>query len=670
MSQHSNELQKNTSSELIFALDIGTRNVIGIVGRRDGDIFNVEHMEQRPHTKRAMYDGQIEDIEQVASVISEVKEGLEKKLGTALHEVCVAAAGRSLHTATPTAEETLNPHTAITEELAKTLELSAIATAQQEIATRDDMGHGEDMLCVGYSVINYFLDDYRMSQVVGHKGKSLKVELIATFLPAPVVDSLRAATSMAGLSIRSMTLEPIAASNAVIPKELRLLNLALVDVGAGTSDIAISDNGSITAYTMATVAGDEVTESLMRAFLLDFNEAERVKQLMTTESSSIQLTDILGNTRTEDIDTLMTATEDTVRAMAAEIASRIASCSRSTPVAVFLVGGGSKSPQLNKFLAEALSLDESKIAIGGSNYMKRQTAGNVDGGDPELATPIGIAITAMLDKERDRIMVTVNGKKLRLDRATGCTVMNALLLSGIKYSSVMGKRGKSVTFTLNGERVIVRGGESRSANITVGGKQAHISTELQPGDVVQADVFEQGGDAVVHISDYVELWQDTVTVDGRAYSIGISATVNGQPAEKSAQIQDFDEVETISVLTLDELLDRYSLPKSADYYSGTTKLTGDYALPRGANITSRGTAPKKPETTGKSLQAIRITLNGNQVLLPNRDGAQYSFIDLFSLVEIDPDEPLTGAILRHNGKEIDSYLQPLSDGDVAEIILS
>ena len=39
--------------------------------------------------------------------------------------------------------------------------------------------------------------------------------------------------------------------NAVIPAELRLLNLALVDIGAGTSDIAISENGSVSAYTMA-----------------------------------------------------------------------------------------------------------------------------------------------------------------------------------------------------------------------------------------------------------------------------------------------------------------------------------------------------------------------------------------------------------------------------------
>ena len=99
--------------------------------------------------------------------------------------------------------------------------------------------------------------------------------MVATFLPSEVVDSLYAVMVEAGLEVASLTLEPIAALNAAIPEDIRLLNLALVDIGAGTTDIALCRDGGVVGYTMATVAGDEITEALMRACLVDYHTAER-----------------------------------------------------------------------------------------------------------------------------------------------------------------------------------------------------------------------------------------------------------------------------------------------------------------------------------------------------------------------------------------------------------
>lgn len=74
----------------------------------------------------------------------------------------------------------------------------------------------------------------------GMAAKTMEADVVATFLPGEVVESLYAAHAhLAGLQVASMTLEPIAAMNAAIPAELRLLNLALVDIGAGTTDIAV-----------------------------------------------------------------------------------------------------------------------------------------------------------------------------------------------------------------------------------------------------------------------------------------------------------------------------------------------------------------------------------------------------------------------------------------------
>ena len=113
--------------------------------------------------------------------------------------------------------------------------------------------------------------------MLGHKGKKASVELIAAFLPSLVVESLYTVTDMNGLEVASLTLEPIAAMNVIIPPEVRLINIALVDIGAGTTDIAISQQGSIVAYAMATIAGDEITEEIIQKYLVDFETAEQIK---------------------------------------------------------------------------------------------------------------------------------------------------------------------------------------------------------------------------------------------------------------------------------------------------------------------------------------------------------------------------------------------------------
>lgn len=78
-------------------------------------------------------------------------------------------------------------------------------------------------------------------------------------------------------------MEPIAAINVAIPESYRLLNIALVDIGAGTSDISITKDGSIIAYGMIPLAGDELTELIVQNYLVDFKTAEYIKLQSTTE---------------------------------------------------------------------------------------------------------------------------------------------------------------------------------------------------------------------------------------------------------------------------------------------------------------------------------------------------------------------------------------------------
>ena len=279
---------KTQGKELLFILDIGTRSVIGVAGRLQGEMLKVLCVESEEHSQRAVVDGQIQDIEQTAKIARVVKDRMEKKLGLIFQEVHVAAAGRVLKTERAVCEMELDDQNPIAAKELAALESMAVQKAYQKLVEGLQEGEPADFCSVGHTVAGYQLDGYSFSTLSGHRGKKAGIDLIATFLPSEVVESLYTAMSMLGLSIASMTLEPIAAMNAVVPRELRLLNIALVDVGAGTSDIAVADKGSVCGYTMATVAGDEVTERLMQEFLVDFGTAEQMKFDASAGKETIQ----------------------------------------------------------------------------------------------------------------------------------------------------------------------------------------------------------------------------------------------------------------------------------------------------------------------------------------------------------------------------------------------
>ena len=311
------------AEQTIFALDIGTRSIIGMVGTVENDKVRIIAIEKEEHTERAMIDGQIENIDKVAALAEKVKQRLESKLHFKLERVCVAAAGRALRTKRAEFEMDLSGTELIDDEVISRLEAGAISKAEEVFDAENRAAEdGRRFYLVGYTVCQYYLDNYMISSLKDHRGKCVKVDLIATFLPSEVVESLYTTMNKIGLEVASITLEPIAAINAAIPANLRLLNLVRVDIGAGTSDIAACTDGSVTGYTMATVAGDEVTETLMKEYLVDFQMAESMKA-QADQQEEITFTDILGFEQTISREELLECIQDTSDLLCREIAEKI-----------------------------------------------------------------------------------------------------------------------------------------------------------------------------------------------------------------------------------------------------------------------------------------------------------------------------------------------------------
>ncbi|MBX6378651.1 MAG: rod shape-determining protein, partial [Clostridia bacterium] len=315
-----------TAGEPWLALDIGTRKVLGLVVREEDGGLRVLAAARREHTERSMYDGQIHDVVEVASVVAEVRGELEKKAGMNLRRAAVAAAGRALRTARGRAERELPGYEALTREDALCLEWEAVEAAQADIRSGSGSGTASEYHCVAHTVIRTVVDGAPIRQLVGQVGRVFSVEVLATFLPRGVVDSLGAALERAGLAMASLTLEPVAVLNAVVPPGLRHLNLVLVDIGAGTSDIAVTRDGEVIAYDMLPIAGDELTEAVSHAFLLDFAVAERVKRSLAAALASgrpVAVRDAAGRRLALSPADVETALRPAVGALCAALAERV-----------------------------------------------------------------------------------------------------------------------------------------------------------------------------------------------------------------------------------------------------------------------------------------------------------------------------------------------------------
>lgn len=360
----------NYPEHMVFGLDIGTRSIVGTVGYKDNqDIFNVVSMVVKEHETRAMMDGQIHDINKVSETISIIKKELESMLGRELRDVCIAAAGRVLKTISVSADYEFANETIVNDEHIYSLNLLGVEKAY-EVIRAEQMNAEEEYYCVGYSVIRYYLNDYSISNLEGHKAGKISTELLATFLPDEVINGLYAAVEKAGLYVANLTLEPIAAINVAIPERFRLLNIALLDVGAGTSDICITKDGSIIAYGMMPYAGDEITECIAKQYLVDFQTAEKIK-LACLRKKSISYKDILGMSHKLATSDVIEVVSETVRMITKNIADKIIELNGDKPVsAVFVVGGGGKLPGFNEYLAEYLNISNDRVALRGAEVLK------------------------------------------------------------------------------------------------------------------------------------------------------------------------------------------------------------------------------------------------------------------------------------------------------------
>lgn len=687
---------RDGQGQLVFGLDIGTRSIVGTVGYINGIKFHVLAQCIREHDTRAMLDGQIHDIARVGQTITYVKEQLESELNCKLTKVCIAAAGRVLRTITTHAEQKFDEDHEVTAEDVYSLSTLGVEVAYDEFVKSNDT----DMkfYCVGYTPMRYYLNGYQIGNLEAHKARSIGIDLIATFLPDDVVDGLYKAVEQAGLEVANMTLEPIAAIQLAIPEKFRMLNMALVDVGAGTSDISITREGTITAYGMIPVAGDSLTEVLVQHCLVDFDTAENIKRRADREES-VDYVDIMGLPQT------ITAQEvkDVLSGHVNEMTEQVASCIRElngdkAVSAVFVVGGGGIIPGYTESLARQLGIPAERVAIRGQEVMQSVVFENENPrNDSLMVTPIGICLS-YYQQSNSFIFVDFNGKHVKLYDNGKLTVADAAVQCELVNEDLFPKRGTALTFKVNGKTRIIRGTPGEAAVIRVNGETADIYSQVHNGDRIQVTTSTAGEAASMELGRLPEMSEKLrVCVNDMGIDLPRTALVNGKLENEFYSIQENDDITVKNYYTVREIAEFMDVPLGGkitvnDIPANTgTRVYENFTLcwnpdaeltyeelegpeeEEKTTVVEQDSMPGQnpvPEQHPESEQSddadhMIVIVNNAPTVLFGKDS--YVFVDVFSFINFDLKSSQGRTIVtKLNGRDAE-YMEPLSEGDKIEI---
>lgn len=538
--------------QLVFGLDIGTRSIVGTVGYRVGEKFYVVAQSIREHGTRAMLDGQIHDIYKVGETISEVKSELEGRIGRELKDVCIAAAGRVLRTVTVRVDTELSGDREVNGEDIYALDSMGVEKAYKEFLENNDT----DMkfYCVGYSVVRYYMNGYTMGNLEGHKAKTIGADIIATFLPEDVVDGLYKAVGEAGLEVVNLTLEPIAAIQVAIPEMYRMLNIALVDVGAGTSDISVTKDGSIIAYGMIPIAGDSLTEVVAKHCLVDFATAEHIKREAGV-NENIEYKDIMGLSQTISAAEIREITSDVISDMTGKVADKIKELNGDKSVsAVFVVGGGGMLPGYTEALAGKLGIQKERVAVRGEEVMQNiEFLEESARRDSLMVTPIGICLS-FYEQSNNFIFVYFNDQRIKIYDNNKVAVVDAAMQAEFANDGLFPKRGKELNYTVNGKPRITRGMLGEAAVITVNGNEADIYTSVHANDQIRVKESTAGEAAKLDINQLPEYGAVMrVEVNDKKIDLPKFASVNGQLQSGYYSIRENDFIEILSYYTVRQI---------------------------------------------------------------------------------------------------------------------
>lgn len=276
--------KKNKSNEqYVVALDIGTEFVKALVGRvvngNETEIIGVGRAHQ------SLSDMQAGAVADIASVVANCDKALtqaEQQSNVSARTAVIGIAGELVKGTTTAVRFTRKVSNkpmdiAEVERIIKLVQEKAETRAKQSLAIELG-GKDVEVRLVNSALVSIDIDGYKVTNPIGFQGKEVLIQLYTAFAPLIHIGALEKVAQELDLDLLAVAAEPFAVARSIIGDDPNAtMSAILMDVGGGTTDIAVIDEGGVQGTKMFGIGGRAYTHAVERELGVDFEEAEELK---------------------------------------------------------------------------------------------------------------------------------------------------------------------------------------------------------------------------------------------------------------------------------------------------------------------------------------------------------------------------------------------------------
>jgi len=285
--------QDKLDSDYVVALDIGTEFVKALIAKQNGDNLDIVGVGRARQDVSDMHSGAIADISGVVRNCEEALSEAEDQAGLQAKRVVIGIAGELVKGVTntiryrrPQPDRPLD--TAEMEFIIEKVQERAQGKAQRQIAL--ETGNEEvEVKLVNSALVSIHIDGYKVSNPIGFQGRDVAVQIYTAFAPMVHIGALERVADELALELVAVAAEPFAVSRSVLGTDASSnFTAILADIGGGTTDIAVVNDGGVEGTKMFGIGGRSFTRTIASDMNLSYKDAEKLK--VNIESSQIKPT--------------------------------------------------------------------------------------------------------------------------------------------------------------------------------------------------------------------------------------------------------------------------------------------------------------------------------------------------------------------------------------------
>ena len=274
--------KNDPKEQTIVALDIGTEFVKALVARISGDNLEIIGVGRTRQDVSDMHGGAIADIGGVVRHCEEALAQAEEQAGVQAKRAIIGIAGELVKGTTSTIRyKRPQPDKALDvnemEFIIEKVQERAQTRVQKQVAL--ETGNAEvEVKLVNSAIVSIHIDGYRISNPIGFQGKDIAIQIYTAFAPMVHIGALERTAGELDLDLIAVAAEPFAVSRSVLGTDASSTFTAiLADVGGGTTDIAVVNDGGVEGTKMFGIGGRSFTRTIASDMDLSYGDAEKLK---------------------------------------------------------------------------------------------------------------------------------------------------------------------------------------------------------------------------------------------------------------------------------------------------------------------------------------------------------------------------------------------------------